>query len=77
MLAQAIDEKMPLLVHDRIVDGGSAQIHSGYDFHEIVLFQYGDDERTRLADGAGDLLARLAGHYVSFRPADHRGRVTG
>jgi hypothetical protein len=38
MFAQAVDVKVPLLVHDRIVDGGSAQIHSGYDFHEIVLF---------------------------------------
>ena len=37
MLAQSLDEKLLLLVHDRIVDGGSAKIHSGYDFHGIVL----------------------------------------
>ena len=38
MFTQSVNEKVPLLIDDRIVDGGSAQIHSGYDFHGIVLF---------------------------------------
>ena len=38
MFAQAFDEELLLLVNNRIVDGGSAKIHSGDDFHGIVLF---------------------------------------
>jgi hypothetical protein len=33
MLAQALDQKSFLLVHQRIVDGRSAKIHTGHDWH--------------------------------------------
>ena len=33
MLAQAFDQELLLLIHQRIVDGGSAQIHSGDNLH--------------------------------------------
>jgi hypothetical protein len=35
MLAQAFDEKTLLLIHQRIIDGRSAKIHTGYDWHAI------------------------------------------
>jgi hypothetical protein len=33
MLAHTVDEKLFLLVHQGIVDGSSAKIHSGHDGH--------------------------------------------
>jgi hypothetical protein len=33
MLAQAFDKELFLLVHQGVVDGSSAQIHSGHYFH--------------------------------------------
>ena len=36
MLAQTLDEKLFVPVHQRIVDGSSAKIHASHDFHGYV-----------------------------------------
>src|SRR5580704_7588813 len=50
MFAETIDEKTLLLIHQRIVDGRSAKIHSRYDWHadSPVLFDDCLVQRSRV-----------------------------
>ena len=58
MLAQTINQKLFVAIHQRVIDSGSAQIDSGNNFHVFLLCFLARPQRRKSSLECGVILAR-------------------
>jgi hypothetical protein len=48
VLAQSINQKFFFTIYERVVNGGSAQVYSGHDFHVFLLLFFTRPQTTNI-----------------------------